>query len=63
MPAGNGLPKLGLPAPFDGNVPQGSGTLIWLEFGRVVHWKARGADERPVGIIRQTNLLWHKARS
>jgi len=54
------LAKLGLPPPFDGGVPQGWGTLIWLEFGRMVSWSGHGNEDRPVGIISRTKLLWQK---
>ena len=55
------LALLGLPPPYDGKgVPQGWGALFWLEFGRVVTWVHHGNEQRPVGIIGQTKLLWQE---
>jgi hypothetical protein len=55
------LASLGLPAPYGRGVPQGWGTVLWLEAGRVVGFVGHGIDERAVGLIGRTKALWKTA--
>jgi hypothetical protein len=53
------LASLSLPAPYTGEgTPQGWGAVIWLELGSPVSLVGRGIDEREVGIIGRSKLLW-----
>ena len=53
------LASLGLMITFEGiGVPQGWGTVLWLEYGTVVWRVARGNDERVVGMIARSKALW-----
>lgn len=37
---------------------KGWGTVIWLEFGRVVSSVTAASEVRLIGLIQQTKLLW-----
>ena len=52
------LQSLGLPCPLDGQVPRGWGTVIWLEFGRPVHWIVCAYHARTIGLLEVVHSLW-----
>ncbi len=53
------LSSLNLPAPYDGGrIAQGWGAVLWLESGKVVSFAGRAIDERAVGLIARSKLLW-----
>ena len=55
------LASLGLLVTYDGvGVPQGWGAVLWLEYGRVVWRIGRGIDERAVGMIARSKVLWQQ---